>query len=146
MGPDGLQRIPSALPVQAMKTFRALTPMRPATCAEYQCDAWLHGWVTVVPADSPAADYIRQASSRVFTERRSEGGLAEFTFEPGQQGFAGDEHNHRMPSGRPERLIVADGDWRGNPTGRVREHVRADDWIDDMAGTLDRVKTQAERG
>jgi hypothetical protein len=65
-------------------------------------------------------------------------------FEPGQPCFAAARHT--VPNGRPELYVVRGGDWRGNPRRDVRRHARPDDWIDDMAGTLDRLKTAHDRG
>lgn len=148
-GPDGLQRCEPALPVTAMKSYQILAPRathyRPATCAEYECPDYLHGWRTIVPADSPAAEYIRHDRTRRHTEQRQPGGLAEFTFEPGQRGFAGPAHDHVLPVGRPERFIERGGDWRGNPRGDVREHT-ADTWVDSFANHQDRLHTALERG
>lgn len=144
---DGLFRISPGLPVTAVKTYQAVLPLathwRKATCAEVDCGYYLGGWQTIVPAGSELEALVR-GSGRRFTEERQPGGLIEFSFGPGQACFKA--ATHRVPSGRPERLFVRDGDWRGNPTGQRREHTRADDWIDDMAGTLDRVKTATERG
>ncbi len=133
-----------------MQSYRISAPLRthwrPASCAEYECDAYLHGWRTVVPADSPAAEYIRHDTTRRHAETREPGGLACFTFEPGQRGFAGPAHDHRVPTGRPERLTVRDGDWRGNPTGRIREHTRPEDFVDDFANHQQRLATRLAQG
>jgi hypothetical protein len=144
-----LFRVKPGLPVTAMKSYTVAMPLathfRPATCAEYECPDYLHGWVTVVPADSPAAEYIRHDRSRRWTEARQPGGLAEFAFEAGQQGFAGPRHEHLVPNGRPERFIERGGDHRGNPRGDVREH-SADTWTDSFANHQDRLSTAHERG
>src|SRR5258708_243616 len=108
-GPDGAQRISPAIPAHAMKTYQVVMPLathyRPATCAEYECEAYLYGWQTIVPADSPAAEYIRHDRTRRHVEERQPGGLTCFTFGPGQQGFAGTEADHKLPDGRPERFL-----------------------------------------
>jgi len=145
----GLQRAPTEFPVHLMKTYQIAAPLathfRPASCAEFQCDAYLNGWQTIVPADSPAAEYIRHDRTRRCTEERQPDGLTCFTFEPGQQGFAGTEHDHRLPNGRAERYFERGGDWRGNPR-RDRRELRAADWVDSFANNMDSVKTQMERG
>ena len=148
-GPDGAQRISPAIPAHAMKTYQVVMPLathyRPATCAEYECEAYLYGWQTIVPADSPAAEYIRHDRTRRHVEERQPGGLACFTFGPGQQGFAGTEHDHKLPNGRPERFIERGGDWRGNPRREQRE-LRPDDWVDSFANHQDKLNTAHERG
>jgi len=145
-----LNRIKPALPPQAMKTYQVVAPrpthFRPATCEEVRCDAYLSGWQTIVPADSPQADYIRHDRTRSHTEEREPGGLAKFVFGPGQQGFP-PAHDHAVRVDRPEVYLVRDGDWRGNPRGtEPRRHVRADDWVDDFANHQDRLATRLERG
>ena len=144
-GPDGLWRAPPLLPAGAMKSYTVAAPLathwRPATCAEAECGAFVNGWVTVVPADSPAAEYIRHDKTRSWREERRDGGLAAFTFPPGQQAFASREHEHRIPTGRPERFIVRGGDWRGNPRGDFYEHARPDEWVEDFALHQDRIAT-----
>jgi hypothetical protein len=143
-------RIPPALPAAAMKTYQIAAPRathwRPATCAEVECDHYVHGWQTIVPADSAAAEYIRHDRSRRHIEERRDGGLAVFTFEPGQRGFA-PAHDHQVPTGRPERFLVTGGDWRGNPAGiPPRVHTRPDDWVEDFQESLDEIRTTHERG
>jgi hypothetical protein len=47
---------------------------------------------------------------------------------------------------RPELYLVADGDWRGNPTGRQRTHQNAADWVEDFGEHQLRIADQVERG
>jgi hypothetical protein len=144
-------RIPSALPAAAMKSYRIAAPRathwRPATCAEFECGAHLHGWQTSTDESTDLgqrqAHYIRHDRTRKHTERRAETGLTVFEFEAGQECFTA----HQVPNGRPERFLVTGGDWRGNPAGIPRrEHSRPDDWVDDMQTTLDGIRTAHERG
>lgn len=140
-GPDGLQRVPprcnaagATFPVRLMRTYQIASPLathwRPATCEEAGCEAYLNGWRTVVAVDSPQAAYIRSDRSRSWREARREGGLAEFTFPPGQQCF--DWQSHRVPLERPEIYRIRGGDWRGNPDGVRTRLVTAQDWADDF--------------
>ncbi len=144
-------RVPPALPAAAMKTYQIAAPLathwRKATCAEVDCPAFLHGWQTVCDESTELgqrqADYIRHDKTRKHAEQRAEGGLTVFVFGAGQNCF----RPHQVPSGRPERFLVTGGDFRGNPLGiPPREHVRPDDWVDDMAETLDEIRTRHERG
>ena len=74
-------RIPPALPVHQMKSYRIVVPRathwRPATCAESDCQAYLLGWLTTVDegtdlgrgrritsAASPAAATARNGTGR----------------------------------------------------------------------------------
>ena len=143
-------RIPPALPPAAMKTYHIAAPLathwRPASCAEADCLAYLHGWQTSVDESTDLgqrqAHYIRHDKTRKHAERRAETGLTVFEFGAGQTCFT----PHRTPVGRPERFLVTGGDWRGNPRGDRREHVRPDDWVEDMAESLDGIRTTHERG
>jgi hypothetical protein len=146
-----LFRIEPVLPAEDMKTFQIAAPLpthwRPATCAETDCLAYLHGWQTSVDEATDLgqrqAHYIRHDRSRRHTERRAETGLTVFGFEPGQTCFT----PHRLPSGRPERFLVTGGDWRGNPRGvPLREHTRPDFWVEEMAGNLDDIRTAKQKG
>jgi hypothetical protein len=144
-------RVPPALPAAAMKTYQIAAPLathwRPATCEEAGCLAYLHGWQTSCDESTELgqrqAHYIRHDRSRKHTERRAETGLTVFGFEPGQTCF----RPHQLPSGRPERFLVTGGDWRGNPLRTPpREHSRPDDWVEDMAESLDEIRARHERG
>ncbi len=144
-------RVPPALPAAAMKTYQIAAPLathwRPATCEEADCLAYLHGWQTSVDETTELgqqqAHYIRHDKTRKHAERRAETGLTVFRFEAGQACFTA----HRLPVGRPERFLVVGGDWRGNPAGiPPREHTKPDFWVEDMAGTLDDIRTRHERG
>ena len=144
-------RVPPALPAAAMKTYQIAAPLathwRPATCEEAECLAYLHGWQTSCDESTELGQrqvaYIRHDKTRKHAERRAETGLTVFEFGPGQKCF----RPHRVPNTRPERFLVTGGDWRGNPLGtRPREHARPDDWVEDMAESLDEIRTRHERG
>ena len=144
-------RVDPALPAAAMKSYRIAAPRathwRPASCAEADCPAYLHGWQTSVDEASELgqqqAHYIRHDRSRKHAERRAETGLTVFTFEAGQKCFGG----HQLPTGRPERFIVTGGDYRGNPLGTpAREHAKPDFWVEEMQENLDDIRTRHERG
>jgi len=146
-----MNRITPNMPVEAYKTYRIVSPQathfRTATCAEVDCAAYLNGWQSVIDESTPEgqerAYYIRRQSGRGFTEARN-GALTVFTFEAGQPCFARSEHQVRLD--RPELYLVADGDWRGNPTGRQRTHQNAADWVDDFGEHQLRLADQIERG
>ena len=156
---DGASHFPPALAASEMKTYRIAAPLRThwrrASCMEYQCEAFLHGWTTVVDESTPIgerqAHYIRHDKSRRHREFRLDSGLTEFTFEPGQQGFASmvaelDHSRHMVRADVPERYLVLGGDFRGNPRGEYREHANADDWQDDFQTHQDKIADLARRG
>ena len=138
-----MSRIVPKLGPQAYKSYSLRAPLRthwrPATCAEYECDAFVHGWVTVVDISTDLgqrqADFIRHDRTRSHAEEKTGGTLVSFTFTPGQEGFKGtDDHDHRVPVGRPPLMLVTGGDWRGNPRGTPPvAHRSIDDWVDDFA-------------
>jgi hypothetical protein len=141
-----VNRIDPAMPVGAYQTYEIRAPRDvrlKSACERAGCAAWRHGWESVIDESTPLgtdqAAYIRSQSGRTFREQRTDAGLTVFRFEAHQRCFA--EHGTR-----PEIYLVRDGDWRGNPTGRQRQHSRPADWVEDMAESLDAVRTDKERG
>ena len=145
----GMRFLPE-LPAAGYKTYQIVAPLsthfRPATCAEIDCPAYTHGFRTTVDERTDLgagqAHYIRRDAGRRFTEEQAEDGRTVFTFEPGQKCF----EPHRLRLDRPERFLVRDGDWRGNPTGQRYEHTNAGLWQEDFAEHQDRIHTLIERG
>jgi len=146
----GLTRITPALPVEAVQTYAIRAPKathtRSGSCAEADCPNLQHGWRSVIDeaTDLGAAQaaYIRRESGRKFTEERDLAGLTVFTFEPWQRCFA----EHIVPLEREPFYVVRGGDWRGNPRGEVRRHVRADDWVEDFAEHQQTLADRLEQG
>jgi hypothetical protein len=139
-------RLDPAGPVGAYKTYAVTSPTDTtvvAACEHVDCAARRHGWRSLIDETIDLgrrqAAYIRGPARRTYTERPGPGGLTEFLFEPGQRCFA----EHRT---RPEIYVVRGGDWRGNPTGEIRQHVRAADWVDDFGEHQQRLADQIERG
>jgi len=144
-----LNRFQPAGPIGAYKTYAIKAPLsthwRPATCAEVECEYWSNGWKTIVPAISDHADYIRTGQTgRSFTERPGGAGLAEFCFPAGQSCFRSSEH--RVPLERDPVYLVRDGDWRGNPTGRSRQHARPEYWVEDFGENQQAIADEKKRG
>jgi len=144
------------LPPEARKTYQVVSPIethtRPASCAEADCGAYIHGWKTTVDESTELgqgqAHYIRKESGRAFTEQ-VEPGLTVFTFDAGQRCFAAGEH--RVPLDRPEFYIVREGDhdgkrWR-NPRGTdPYRHANGADWVDDFANHQQRIADRIAEG
>ena len=121
---------------QHFKINRPLaTHWRAAECREVDCPHFLQGWVTVVPAVSEQADYIRHNSERHFTEKRVAGELSEFVFPPGQRCF----RPHKRPLDRQEIFTH-------EANGRRRVHERPTDWTDHFNEETDKTKRALERG
>jgi hypothetical protein len=141
-----LFRATPALPVSAMQTYAFVQSLpshwRPATCAEVDCPHYLNGWETRVPVGSELTEMARSLKGQwSFVETR-EDAEAVFTFPPGQPCFRASEH--RISLERDPVALVRGGDWRGNPTGFRRVHVRLDDWVEDFAEHQDAIKRQTE--
>jgi hypothetical protein len=128
---------------QDYQTYRIVAPVqthwRPATCAEFDCSFYLEGWVTLVPAQGPQADYIRADRSRWHRETRTEDGLARFEFAPGQRCFKA--ATHRVPVGRPPLYVMRRGAGRA---AYVRRHSGPDAWLDDCRTHMQQVAKERE--
>ena len=129
-----------------MQTYSVVAPLathwRDATCEEAGCQAFKHGWRTVVPSASPLASEVRALEGRYHFVETHEDGQAVFTFPPGQACFRSSQH--RVPLERDPLFLVRSGDWRGY--GPARVHLRPGDWVDDFQESLDRVRDRQERG
>lgn len=100
-----------------------------AACKDVGCEAYRYGWESTFDESTDLgreqARYVRQECGRDFDEMRTGTGLTVFRFKPYQRCFA----EHRT---KPDRFLVRDGDWRGNPTGRGRLYVNGRDWAEDF--------------
>lgn len=122
------------------RTYQIVAPIsthfRPATCEEVDCDAYRHGWKTLVPSNSDQALYIRSgASGRRFIEVNDSCdetiGMTEFIFEAGQRCFGASKHV--VPLERDPIFNVREN-------GLTRRHTRPELWTEDFAGHLDKVR------
>lgn len=147
-------RVEPQLPVQAYKTYELRAPLashwRPASCAETGCEAYEHGWRTVVDETTPLgqqqAAYIRSRAGRAYREERSDepaqARMTVFVFPAGQPCFRAGQH--RVPLEREPLYIVRGGDWRGT-TGDQRQ-LNAAAWVDDFATHQNNLAEQIEKG
>lgn len=142
-------RIAPAMAVGAYKTYELRSPhashYRRATCKEVECKAYERGWKTVVDVSTTLgeeqASYIGKFSGRRFVLEVTEG-LHTYTFPAGQKCF----DVHQVPLERDPILVVRDGDYRGNPTGKSRTHTRVADWLEDFAEHQQGLSDEIERG
>ncbi|MGW3025870.1 hypothetical protein [Streptomyces sp. NPDC001221] len=141
-----MNRIEPNMPTGAYQTYSITAPPDTAhrsACERANCQAWRYGWESAIDESTELgqrqAAYIRQQSGRTFREMKTDAGLTVFRFEPHQRCFA--EHGTR-----PEIYLVRDGDWRGNPTGRQRQHTRAQDWVEDFGEHQQRIADQQQKG
>lgn len=132
--------------VQDYQTFQVATPRDGAiitACKDAGCQAYAKGWTSIIDERTQTgraqAHYIRWESGRDFAESKTGDGLTVFRFKAFQRCFA----EHRT---RPEIYVVRHGDWRGNPSGRVRQHQSADDWVEHFAANQQALADQAQRG
>lgn len=143
-----LNRIAPVGPVQAYKTYGAAMPLKthwvPASCEDVDCEPFLKGWsINVTPLSEQDLSTIKKFGYRYQVLPVS----AEETlwiFDAGQPCFKSSEHRMQV---RPPVFYTRPGDWRGNPTGqRPYVHASAENWVDDMATHLDRLKAEQQKG
>ena len=148
MGFSTARAIVPVLGPQAYKSFSIRAPIathhRRVTCAEAECDAWRHGWVTLVDVSTSLgqqqAAFIRGDRTRRHHEQRAGDSLVRFVFGPGQAGFAGKQHEHYARVARQPLFVVAEGDWRGNPRGLpVRVVPTVESWCEEFAEHQDKL-------
>jgi len=136
---------------QNYKTYAMTAPLRthwrPATCEEYECEQYVHGFVTTIDVSSELGreqfNYLTHDKTRHATMQRMNMGTVKFTYPPGSRCFNWGEH--RIPIGRPPHLLVVQGDWRAR-TGPTRRHTRVEDWVEDSAGHLGHLAEIVQRG
>lgn len=114
------------------------THTRRATCDEVGCEMQRDGWISAIDERTSVgqeqAYWIRSVSGRRFTEGRGPDGLTRFHFPPGQACFG----EHRVDLERePDYLRLS--------TGSTARRLTAEQWVDDQATELDRLKTFIER-
>lgn len=130
------------------KTFQVMSPLsthwRKATCAEVDCPQYLKGWKVRVEGLPPEMLHTAKTSGRKFTELHVVEGENWLVFEAGQPCFKASEHRKLLD--RQEIYVARDGDFRGNPTGKVRKHTKPEFWIEEMADNQDRLHTVQKRG
>lgn len=143
-------RIQPKLPVANMQTYQMVAPrpthFREATCMEIDCPNLEYGWKTVIDETTDLGQmqghYIRKESGKKFVESRDALGMTVFTFEAGQKCF----QPHQVRLDKPEIFLVRGGDWRGNPRGEIRRHVRPEDWVEDFAEHQGKIIDAIEKG
>lgn len=122
--------------------------MRPASCEEYECDGWLYGFVTTVDLSTDLGQrqhhFLTHDKHRSYTMQRVSMQLVKFVYKPGNICMSWDQH--RVPIGRPPRLLVVGGDWRGNPRGTMVRHTKIDHWCEDFGEHQQKLAEYQNRG
>lgn len=144
-----LNRIEPAIGPEHVKTYAIVRKdgihVRPATCAEVECEQWKNGWITRVPTGSDLDAYLASRKhGRVFDSLDTGRGERSYMFRPGQSCFR--ESTHRLPIEREPLFVVRDGDWRGNPRGTPAVQRSAADWTDDFANHQQHIADIRQRG
>lgn len=135
---------------QDYKTYRFDAPVsthyRQATCAEIDCEQYLHGWQISVLPDSPEEAAVRASGRRwdPTLSQRTEGGFMLYVFPPGQPCFRASAH--RAPLDREPAFSVVAGDYRTPRPALLRRHVSAADWVDDFANHQQAIADAVRRG
>jgi hypothetical protein len=143
-----LSRPQPLMGVGAYRTYEMRAPLgthfRPATCPEVQCLHYLRGWRVHLEALTPDLVEAARTSGRRYREETVGEGQTYLVFEPGQLCFRVSEHRARLD--RAPLFVVRDGDYRGNPTGRGRQHTRSEDWVEDFAAHQQAIADEIEKG
>jgi hypothetical protein len=155
MMPGPLNRITPRLQPQDVQTYNMSLPLRShwhrVSCEEYECEFFLEGGVLTVDISTELGkkqyDYVTHDKTRKYSMQRESMYVFKFVYPPGQRGFAGEKHDHLMPTGRPHVYTVTGGDWRGNPRQIPRRvHTRPEDWVEDFSIHQDAIATIVQRG
>lgn len=121
----------------------AATHWRKATCAEVDCEQYLNGWRTIVPAGSDSDLWLEHHSGRHFIRNvvpQPDGArLAEYVFAPGQQCFRGQAGEHKLPLHRPPILTH-------RLTARPLIRLAPNEFVDRMGEHLIRIKREIGNG
>lgn len=142
LGPEHYMTFSMNMPVK--------THWRPATCEEYECEDFLHGFVTTIDFSTELGQRQLHYLTKVDKDRRyhlQRTGPYEvkLIYGPGNPCFK--RQDHRVPVGRPPFYLVSGGDWRGNPRGTAQyRHRRAEDWVDQFANHQIEIAETVKRG
>jgi len=136
------------LPSHNYQTFGIRSPLethfRPATCEEFNCDAYRNGWGYRIETLEPALFYAATHSGKKYSIINKAEGESYLFFAAGQECFAAE--SHVVALGRPELYIAGRGDFRTFSDRKAYRYARPDQWVDDFATNLDRIRTATERG
>lgn len=142
-----LNRLPPALPIGAYRTYNIATPLSThwtaATCAQVDCEHYLHGWAVRVEHTAPADVHLAKTAGRKYIEQHVAEGENYLVFEPGQPCFRAGTHMRRLD--REEIYGIRSGDWRGDPTHRGLQLVSSQAWVDDSGENQQRLTDLIEK-
>lgn len=130
---------------QGHRIYSAKTPLRShyrrAACAEVECEPYKLGWASTFDISTELGQeqtqYVVHESGRHFTIEKLSETMVRFHFPPGQECF-GEEHWVSLD--RDPFLLVREGGYF------KREHNTGEEWVDDFATHLDKLRTQYGRG
>ncbi len=148
-----VSRIAPAAGPENFKTYSWSRPLsthwRKATCEEVQCEDFTNGFVFTCDISTPLGErqynYCSHDRERSYTIDEEGPYIRHFIYPPGNRGFAGNKHDHRLPVGREPLYAVRAGDWRKYLAPPV-QHKYVDDWIEDMSENQNRIIEIQRRG
>ena len=151
--PPPLQRLVSKVAPENYKTYFWSRPLsthwRPATCEEVQCEDFMNGFMFTCDISTDLGrrqyEYLTHDRERTYTIDEDGPYLRNFIYGPGNRGFAGDRHAHRLPVGREPLLSVRAGDWRKYLAPPVH-HKYVDDWVEDFSENQEAIQKVIQRG
>lgn len=142
-----INRVTPSAPVTAFKTYGMhITEREPISCEAAGCTAYTTGWVTTVLPDSEDERTIEAACRgeidglrrRWTSAEVTEEGFIRYRFEAGQPCFRASTHSIPVAA----RYSLRDGDWRGNPSGRLVSTERVETWLADFGEHQQRIVDQ----
>lgn len=137
------------------KTYTVSAPFRShwrkATCEEYECDEFMHGFVLTIDTTTELGQrqlfFVTHDKTRSSSLQRVGESIIKVFYGPGTPCFEPKRSTHRVPIGRPPFYLVSGGDWRGNPRGiETLVHRRPDDWVDSFANNQINILEAKKRG
>jgi len=152
---QGCFRIEPALGPEYYKSYSLRQPrnthFRPATCEEFECDEFMFGFVLTMDLSTDLGqrqlDYVKRDKSRRCHLQRLSLNIMKAVYGPGNDCFEPKRSTHKILVGRPPVLLVAEGDWRGNPRRTpTRVHRRVEDWVDDFANHQQALADAVQKG
>jgi hypothetical protein len=147
-----LNRPAPLMPAANYKTYAMRSPVRthwrPATCEEFECQDYKYGFVTTIDVSTELGQrqhhFLTHDTKRRYHIQRVSLTVFKFVYGPGNicMGY----RDHRVPIGRPPKLLVVGGDWRGNPRQEIVRHQRVEHWVEDFSLHTAMLAQKVQRG
>lgn len=144
-----LNRITPAAPHHAFTTFRVRQPLathfRRATCAEIECENYIHGFKINVDTRTERGQrqaHLIRVSGAAYSVVRLPDGTADAVFPPGTLCF----RPHYRSLFREPLTVVQQGDWRTPRAARDTRAMPAAEWLDRFGTHQQSIAERVARG